>query len=433
MVDLKPPQKSSYLIFFRKLWGFVFTLLIILSACQRQEPPSQTNLQAVTLARSNTSLPTSTPFQPYASPTPVDCSADEVTAYLNAVPAYTPTDRPFVRLENNRLFKDTDPFTIRGFNYYPIEYPFWRFLQVDRTTLAWDMELMARSGVNTVRIFVWSEPLFTCPNQNAIPLAPQFERLDRVIQAAANQNLYLIITLHEQTDITRPPLYQNPSPTIAQTEYLVERYKNEPTILAWDLRDGGDADYQGGTIAGIERTSKFDRRTVVDWLIRTAAAIRNIDNQHIITAGWNEDSVSTLVAVDMISFQFWGNPEDLPEFINSLDQQVDRPLLLISVGYDSKTYNPSQQSSMLREALNSAEQSIAWEQILGWLVWTTFDFTPGSACDLIACVDNGEDPRHYFGLWDINRNPKPAVNVIDVISQPQRPLPTTSPESSPTP
>jgi endo-1,4-beta-mannosidase len=227
-----------------------------------------------------------------------------------------------------------------------------------------------------------------------------------------------------------PPLYENATSTMAQTEYLVHRYRDEPTILAWDLRDSGDADYQGGTIGGIQHHSQFERRTVVDWLIRTAAAIRTIDDQHIITAGWNADSVATHIAVDMISFQFWDDPEELPAYINNLDQQVDKPLLLIGIGYDSQTHNPSQQSSMLRNALNTAEQSIEWEQIVGWLVWTTFDFAPGSACDLVACPDGTEDPRHFFGLWDTNRNPKPAFNVIDVITQPPIIIPTYTPELS---
>lgn len=401
--------------------------VISLTACQRQNPPNRVNLQAVTVAHDLSTFPTSTPFQPYASPTPINCTADEITDYLNAIPDYSPTDRPFIRLENNQLIRDEEPFIVRGFNYFPIEYPFWRFLQVDRTTLTWDMSLMAESGVNTLRIFVWNEPLFTCPNQGAIPLAPQFERLDGIIEAAALQNLYLIITLHEQANIMQPSFYENPTAIMAQTEYIVQRYKDEPTILAWDLRDAGDADYQGGVIGGIQRDAKFERRTVVDWLIRTAAAIRAIDDQHIITAGWNDDSAATHIAVDMISFQYWDDPEQLRSYINELDQQVDKPLLLISIGYDSQTHNPSEQSSMLREALNAAEQSIGWEQIVGWLVWTTFDFAPGSACDLVACPDGNEDPRYHFGLWDIDRNPKPAVNVIDVITQPPIVIPTATP------
>jgi hypothetical protein len=131
--------------------------------------------------------------------------------------------------------------------------------------------------------------------------------------------------------------------------------------------------------------------------------------------------LATAAAVDFISFQFWGEPSTLEERITQLRQQTDKPLLLIGIGYDSQTRNESQQSSTLREALQTAQRGVNFAGLIGWVVWTAFDFAPGSACDVASCVENDDgqaDVRHFYGLWRQDRTRKPAANVIEVISRP---------------
>ncbi len=399
----------------------ILMALVILAACRQPEPPIDPGVQAVTLARG----PEAT-FTP--SPAPVidtsSCSPEEVSARLAGVPEYDSSDMAFVQLDGKQLALDGERFVVRGLNYYPIEYPFWKFLQVDNATLAWDVELMAEAGINTLRIFVWNDALFTCPNDGAVPIPSQIARLDWVIQTAALRGLYLVVTLHEQPDPARPPLYGDPTSVIAQTAYLVQRYKDEPAILAWDLRNAGDADYQGGVIGGVERQAHVERRDVLDWLIRTAAAVRAIDERHLITAGWHTDAAATFPAVDMVSFQHWREPDDLYERVRTLRDQTDKPLLLIAVGYDSQTRNESQQSAALRRALTIAEETVAWGETAGWLVWTAFDFVPISPCETASCAD--EDIPHHFGMWHTDRSPKPAINVLDVLT-----LPLPTPQAEP--
>jgi hypothetical protein len=199
----------------------------------------------------------------------------------------------------------------------------------------------------------------------------------------------------------------------------VERYRDEPAILAWDLRHGGDADYLGGTIGGIEREPTFERTEVLEWLFRMSTTVRAIDDQHLITAGWSQDAGATFPAVDIVSFQHWDEPEALYARFRDLREQTSKPLLLIGVGYDSKQRNESQQSIQLRTALNIAEEAIDWGDLVGWIGWTAFDYPPGSACEPLACPRGAEDPRHYYGMWRPDRSPKPAVNVIEVLARPR--------------
>lgn len=403
-----------------RIW--VACLLLAITACQTESPPPTLNVQAVTVDR-RTTTPSPQVLTPEISPTSnlPTCEPAQVAQILADMPDYKPSEGEFIRIKDTQLVLDENPFVIHGVSYFPAEYPFWKFLQADGTTIKADLDVIAASGLNTIRIFIWNEPLFTCPGNGAVPLAPQFERLDNIIQAAAERGLHLIVTLHHQPNITAPPLYENPPPIPAQTAYIVQRYQNEPAILAWDVREAGDTDYQGGTIGGIPRAAEFERAIVLDWLFRVSGAIRAIDQNHLITAGWYTDNLATAAAVDFISFQFWGEPSTLEERITQLRQQTDKPLLLIGIGYDSQTRNESQQSSALREALQTTERGINFAGLIGWVVWTAFDFAPGSACDVAACVENEDgqaDVRHFYGLWRQDRTRKPAANVIEIMSRP---------------
>jgi hypothetical protein len=405
-----------------KMQTLVACLLLAIAACQTESPPPTLNVQAVTVDR-RTATPTPQILTTEFSPTPnlPTCDPTQVAQLLADMPDYEPSEGEFIRIKGTQLILDETPFVIHGVSYFPAEYPFWKFLQADSTTIEADLDVITASGLNTIRIFIWNEPLFTCPGNGAVPLAPQFERLDNIIQAAAERGLHLIITLHNQPNITTPPLYENPPPIPAQTAYIVQRYQDEPAILAWDLREAGDTDYQGGTIGGIPRAAEFERAIVLDWLFRVSAAIRAIDQNHLITAGWYTDNLATAAAVDFISFQFWGEPGTLEERITQLRQQTDKPLLLIGIGYDSQTRNESQQSSTLREALQTTERGVNFAGLIGWVVWTAFDFAPGSACDVAPCVENEDgqaDVRHFYGLWRQDRTRKPAANVIEVMSRP---------------
>lgn len=401
---------------------------ILLTACQTEAPPPRSELKPVTAVSAR--LPTATiASTPEASisilPT---CPPHEIEILTAALPPYTPSTGERVRVHKNQLVLGEVTFILRGINYYPIEYPFWKLLQVDLTTLVWDFELMAQTGINTVRISVWMEALFTCPGSGAVPLPAQFERLDTIVQTAARYNLRIILVLYDRTHPSSLLPYDQRETLTTQITYLAARYREEPALLAWDIRNAGDVDYQGGSVGGIEFEAITERVVVLDWLARLAAAVRIAAPQQLVTAGWNQDAAATAPSVDFVSFQFWGEYEELIEAFAPLRQQTDKPIVLIGVGYESQTDNESLQASRLQRTLTLAEQLIAAGDLSGWSVWTAFDFTPGSACDVISCPQEN-DKRHFFGLWRSDRSPKPAANVIELFTRPPI-LPTATPTST---
>jgi len=342
-------------------------------------------------------LRTRNAFTPAALP---QCPDQQVRKALDTIPAYKPQlNSDFVRTEANHLILSGKPYTIRGVNYYPVRAPWRRFLtESDLGVVAKEFDLIRTVGFNTLRIFLYYDALFDCPGNGAVPKAEVFARLDGIIQLAAARGLRLIVTLNDIPDLGAQPLYLVPQSASARTEYLVTRYKAEPAILAWDLRNEGDIDYTRGG---------FTPSVVLDWLARLSTQVRQSDPNHLITAGWDEDPQATESAVDMVSFHHWSTPQSLQQRIDALKVYTRKLILLEEIGFSTLGTDEAQQAAMIRDTVTAAEGDGA----AGWLVWTAFDFPTDVTCMPPACpsVDNGE---HHFGLWRTDYTPKPAVQML---------------------
>ncbi len=327
----------------------------------------------------------------------LDCEGNQALA------AYTPaSSAPFISLRDGQFYAGDDRFLVRGVNYYPARYPWRRFLtEADTASITRELNLLQYAGLNTLRLFLWNEALFKCPTQNATPIAAAFERLDAIIHLAAERGFRLIITLNDLPDLTRIPLYDNPSYLQQQTRFIIERYRDEAAILAWDLRNEGDIDY------GSLGTVKVERERVLNWLATTADQVRALDNNHLITAGWLHDSQATASAVDFISFHHWEDAASMRKRLADIRAATDKPILLQEYGFSTFRLTPDEQATQLLEVAQAAEA----EGLLGWLIWTAFDFPLDATCTPPACpsVDNAE---HHFGLWTSEYFPKSVVERL---------------------
>ncbi len=318
-------------------------------------------------------------------PTPPPCQP-------GTLEPYTPTSTVnWVRTAGEQLLLDDQPLTIRGVNYYPRHAAWERFLtESDPTEVAQELDLIAAAGFNTLRIFLWYDPLFTCAPEDAIPNPARFARLDEFIAAAQARNLHLVVTLHDLPDLIFRPLYTDWARYDAQTAFIVSRYQNEPTILAWDLRNEGDLDYDD-----------FGRRAVLDWLAHAGELVRANDSQHLLTAGWFSNAAETASIVDILSFHHWRTAPELAERIEQLRASTDQPILLEEVGYPSAvSWDEAAQAQRLKEALGTAEQY----GLAGWLVWAAFDFPPPDP--------QTKNAEYFYGLWRLDLSPKPALEAI---------------------
>ncbi len=337
---------------------------------------------------------------------PLSVCTDEQIQDANAILGdYVPsTMEGFVTLEGNQFIVNDAPYPVRGINYYPAQYPWRRFLsESDTDTLIQELTLMREANLNTLRIFVWNQAIFQCYGSGAVPNAYNFQRLDEMIRLAGIMGFRLIVTLNDLPDLTSYPLYDNPSHVVEQTAFIVDRYKDEPAILAWDVRNEGDIDY--GTHPNLR--GDFERETVLNWLDQTIQAVRAIDDNHLVTAGWLYEAESTAPYVDFISFHHWTSAEELTARIEGMQAFTDTPILLQEVGYATFMRSEEEQAEILDSVLSTAENT----NLLGWLIWTAFDFPREVTCYPSPCqsVNNQE---HYFGLWTSDYRPKLALEVI---------------------
>jgi len=344
---------------------------------------------------------------PESASAAADCTA------ADTLTAYEPTDEdtPFVTLGGGRFRVGDAVYAAKGVNYYPSRYPWRRFLtRVDLQTVTEELALMRSYGFNTLRIFLWNTALFACPTLNDVPNTAAFGRLDAVIHAAADQDFRLIVTLNDMPDFGAVPLYTNMDVVPAQTRLIIERYKDEPAILAWDLRNEGDIDYGSNDALG---RAAFPRDDVLQWLSETSALVRSLDSHHLITAGWLHDSEATANAVDFISFHHWTDAESMVKRVDEIRAKTDKPILLEEFGFSTFRVTPEDQSRLINDVALAAES----KNLLGWLVWTAFDFPLDATCVEPACpsVDNAE---HHFGLWNTDYTPKPVLEPLRALLQP---------------
>jgi tetratricopeptide (TPR) repeat protein len=330
------------------------------------------------------------------TPTPPTCNPSYLAPY---VPSSTSLGA-FISIEGDRLVTDDQTFIVRGVNYYPRHAPWDRFLtKGDLSEIAKELDLIASAGFNTLRIFLWYDPLFICTPEEAVPNTAAFTRLDTLIALARKRGLYLIVTLNDLPDLFLRPLYTDWARYDAQTTFIVRRYRDEPAILAWDLRNEGDLDYGANT----GEKGNFEQETVLAWLRHAAALVRANDEYHLLTAGWWGDAAETAEIVDVLSFHHWGGAPDLVSRIETLRATSAQPILVEEVGCPSwGSDGETSQAQMLGEAIEAAEGN----GVAGWLVWTAFDFAPADG--------SAVSPEHCFGLWRLDLTAKPALGVLPV-------------------
>jgi hypothetical protein len=384
----------------------------LLTACNTvsDSAPPNSGLQAITREPPRPTLtpaPTAPRALVTATPDARTCTDDEVARILSSIPPYHPGGGTFVTLGSAGFVLIGKPFVARGINYYPALTPWQHFPGTDLAIIEHDFTLLRQANVNTIRLFVWYDPLFTCPGYDAVPDPAALNWLDAVIRLASAHAFRVILTLNHLPDLRTEPIYTGY--TLPETEYLVSRYRDEPAILAWDLRDGGDADYTPFDDSPAPAT----RAQVLDWLARTAAAVRQIDSDHLITAGWANDSEGTIPLVDFVSFRHFGDDKSLRLRIAELRGYTDKPLLLIAFGFSTFDATEIDQAQWLRAAVQATEV----DHLAGWLVWTMYDFPTNVTCWPEPCASL-DDVRHHYGLWNTDGSRKLAADTLDLLAAP---------------
>lgn len=363
-------------------------------------------------------------------PTPVTCLADGPASpgSLSATPLQP---SQLITIEEAMFRLEGRPLAIKGVNYFPRHAPWTRFFnEANPAWMADEFTVMKEAGFNTVRIFLWYEPLFTCQPEDAIPNEAAFGLVDTMFRLAAERGLKLIVALNDTPDLYFRPLYTDYAHYDAQTAYIVQRYRHEPALLAWDVRNALDED-----VASAQE--RFDDEAVKAWLAHITRLIRRHDPYHLVTATTAGDPSFTAPYVDFLSFQHWDTPAALAERLQSYRNQdqspqrnsssrpafsnrdrdrpvliptptpepLSKPLVVMAFGEHSwPNFADSPQTEETQAAYLSQLVEVAQENQAGWLIWTAFDFAPPP-----GLPPNQND---FFGLWRLDLSSKPILQEL---------------------
>lgn len=172
---------------------------------------------------------------------------------------------------------------------------FWKQFK-DHYVTREDIRYIKQTGMNTIRI-PFHYKLFTDEDYMGLSANQDgFQRLDSLVSWCRESKIYLILDMHDapggQTGDNIDDSYGYPwlmTSEESQNQFvtiwkkIAEHYKNEPVIMGYDLQNEPIAPYFGDDMAKLNAALEPLYKKAV-------AAIREVDNNHIVMLGgaqWN--------------------------------------------------------------------------------------------------------------------------------------------------
>lgn len=299
------------------------------------------------------------------------------------------------------------PLKLKGFNYYPRDFAWTDFSAWSPLRVDFELQQAQALGANALRVFVRSDAF-----GGAGASWGEQTAFANFIKLAQTYKLYVLVSLFDglrkepNLDWDNWPLANTAQETQdkAYLTAIVAKWKDEPTIIGWDLYN--EPDFVNGT----EYQWEAHRQNRLDWLRRMAAELRRLDSNHLITIGVALADSNTLAAadasvlkiVDFVSVHYYGRNyrnQEIATVLNALRQQTHKPILLEEAGQatspDSGT--ETEQAHFVEQML----QAVVSTDTSGVLIWTLYDW-PSHA--------NGSEG--FYGVLRANDTAKPAAEIF---------------------
>ena len=287
---------------------------------------------------------------------------------------------------------------LKGLNYYPQETPWDMFGKKFKASIINnDFKEITKLGLNTIRVFVPYEDF----GKAAIDIN-KIAKLKKTLDLAEKNNLKVVITLFDfygNYDIKDWTL------TNHHAEYIVSHFKNHPALLAWDVKNEPDLDFESR-----------GKDKVLSWLQQTIASIKQFDSQHQVTIGWSspEAAINLNDEVDFVSFHFYKKVSEFSEAYADLKKEVpNKPLMLQEFGYSSYdgVWNVFTGSEEDQKEYIEAMLQILDEKKIPYLFWTLHDFEE-IPTSVVGRLPWKKAQQKHFGILDSNLKPKPVYSIF---------------------
>ncbi|MDP4209291.1 MAG: cellulase family glycosylhydrolase [Bacteroidota bacterium] len=223
---------------------------------------------------------------------------------------------------------------------------FWKAFRRNYITEA-DIKRIAELGFNSVRPAL-NARLFLTEGENNQFVDEGFELLDNLIKWCKKYHLYVIVDMHgapggqtgqniDDSPNNKPELFSDPKNEDLLVKLWVkiaEKYKDEPTVAAYDLLNEPLPERTGAAEQYKDRLVPMYQKLI--------AAIRTVDKKHMFTLegyNWaNNWSVFNKALDSNMFFQFhyycWDRPDNLNDISNYLkkQQQLNTPVWVGETG-----------------------------------------------------------------------------------------------------
>ncbi len=303
----------------------------------------------------------------------------------------------FVRVRGNSLVFQGKEFHVAGINYYPQGSPWTKFWPEYRaTTTMKDLDLIKQLGLNTIRIFISYEDF----GADAVQQSAIDKLLHFLDQAEARQLKVIVTIFDHHTDHN----VRNWAADDRHMAALIPPVANHPAILAWDIKNEPNRDYD------------YNSQELVDaWLRHVARIVRGYDANHLITIGWSqpEAAANLLDIVDFVSFHYF---EELADYSTRLGKLIDaangKPVLLQEFvlptwnSFWPHGHTEAEQASYYAALLHQNRQF----QTAGYMVWTLHDFESVPLAEFSMPWQRATQAN--MGLLRLDGSTKPAAAVI---------------------
>jgi hypothetical protein len=336
-------------------------------------------------------------------------------------------------------------YPIQGLNYYEKDHPwdlFWPALRYEArlATVAHEFNLARDLGVNTLRVFLRWQDFTTSATDPTVPLWMKV-RLDIFLDVASARHMKVLLTLFDGMPNEGPEsLYRSDlrETGIAHLDSLLAPFTNrqgdvvdlstDRRILAWDVKNEPDRDYERDADGDGTPGTPEDRAAVQAWVNEIIAHLRDRDPCHPITvgiygavgSGYDPALVGDYAGVvDFLSVHYSLDEKNLPTDLDAVKALAGgKPIVVEEFGLHTWADDPvdphrvRDQAAYLNAVLSSAEA----QHLAGTMLWTLTDFSylpPGMA----------ENQKHQGILHNatvtttevpapLNYDEKPAAAVV---------------------
>ncbi|MFY9243043.1 MAG: cellulase family glycosylhydrolase [Polaribacter sp.] len=311
--------------------------------------------------------------------------------------------RHLVKESTKLLDKSVSPtpihsLSIKGINYYPQATP-WNMFGDDFNIqiIQKDFNIIKDANLNTIRIFIPYEDFGKAKVRQT-----KLNKLKQVLDAAEKSNLKVVITLFDfygNYDVLDWTLNYKHAETIVST------FKNHNAILAWDLKNEPNLDFDSR-----------GKENVISWLEHLIILIKKIDKKHGITIGWSNIESAHILEdkLDFISFHYYEDINKFEKSYNDLASKINhKPIILGEFGVSSYNgfWKPFGSSEEKQANYYKEMQKILSKKEIPFMSWTLYDFEDVPK-EVVGKLPWRTNPQKRFGFINSKGTKKPSFEFI---------------------